>query len=126
MSIHSEAIEIRQRYDAYRKQLFPAFGSPWSKDDDETLVALIMAGRSRAEAAKIMGRTIYSVITRCQLLDLKVSRDHSIGTGYRPEYHVTPCDDRRLATQRDKRFVKALALAIKRGDHLPAGKSNGG
>lgn len=92
---------------------------PWSEEDKEALRGYVR-WMTRAEIGRALGRTPLSVQGQCKKLGLRLIRDD---LGMRRHYEKPHVEGRKAAEENDTRFVRALALAIYRGEHLP-GASN--
>lgn len=103
------------------RPLSERYCQPWSLDEDGALREMV-GYLSRADIGKRLGRTPLAVQGRCKHLGLRLIRDD---LGQRRFYTPTVVENRAKAEENDMRFVRALAAAIYRGDHLP-GASNVG
>lgn len=99
-------------------KLSPAYGDAWDDEQDERLRVCAMSGLSRKETADLMGRTFMAIKGRSQALGLRFTRDNYGGLA-RPYDIALPNELRHKLEDSNKRMVRALALAISRGDHLP-------
>lgn len=99
-------------------KLAPNYGEGWDDEQDERLRVLALNGYSRKEAAGIMGRTFMSIKGRSQTLGLRFTRDNYGGL-IRPYDIALPAEDRKRLEDSSARLVKAVAMSIYRGDHLP-------
>lgn len=99
-----------------------SYGEAWDDEKDRQLTKYAFEGYSRAEIAKITGRTPDAIKKRGQRLNLRFTRD-TYGGSYRPQTDRTLFEGRKEQEERDRTFIRALAVAIYRGDHLP-GASN--
>lgn len=104
--------------------LAPFCNKPWLEDDDIALKEYAEQGRSRKEIAVLTGRTVTAVKGRCQALGIHLRRDTYGGFAPRP-YERMQVDYRSSQEARDRRFIRAIASSMKRGEHLP-GASNVG
>ena len=103
-------------------KLSPAYGDAWNDEQDERLRVLALSGLSRKEAAELMGRTFMAIKGRSQALGLRFTRD-TYGGFIRPYDIALPAENRARLEDSDRRMIRAVALAISRGEHLP-GASN--
>jgi hypothetical protein len=91
-----------------------ACNQPWDDEQDEALRDLAKH-YSRKEIAQRMHRTPMGVQSRCKALGIRLIRDEP---SIRRQYDRCHVERRALQEEDDRRFVRALALAIYRGDHL--------
>ncbi len=101
-------------------KLAPKYGEQWDAEQDERLRAMALSGVSRREAAELLGRTYMAIRGRSQALGLRFIRD-SYGGLVRPYDVVTPSAYRDRLEDSNRRMLRALALAIHNGQHLPKG-----
>lgn len=94
----------------------PACHKPWDEDHDTVLIDLSRY-YSRKEIAERMGRTPMGIQARCQKLGIRLIRDDM---SRKREYEPCAYEKRAQQEENDRRFVRALALAIYRGEHLPS------
>lgn len=94
------------------KDRTPAF-TGWTPELDKKLSDLIALGHSYDVAASQLGLTRSQAIGRANRIGLK--------SGYQRD-KLSPIDETWDQRKRDKIFVKELARAFLRGDHLPAGQ----
>ena len=99
-------------------KLAPHYGDGWNDEQDERLRVMALTGYSRKEAASLMGRSPMSIKGRSQALGLRFTRD-SYGGLIRPYDIALPFEDRKRLEDSSARLVKAVALSIHRGEHLP-------
>lgn len=90
-------------------------GRPWTQANDLTLARHYYAGMPLADIAMLIGRTRSAVECRLDILRQNGDLCRNQGDGEaQPEYaHV----QRQRAA--DAKFLRALARAFRRGDHLP-------
>lgn len=100
------------------QKLAPNFGEGWNAEQDERLRVLALSGVSRKEAAHIMGRTFMAIKGRSQALGLRFTRD-TYGGFVRPYDIALPQENRNRLEDSSARLVRAVAMAIYRGEHLP-------
>jgi len=99
-------------------KLSPNYGDAWDDEKDDLLRDYAARGYSRKEAAEAMGRTFLAIKGRSQALGLRFTRD-SDGGLVRPYDIALPQENRNRLEDSSARLVKALAVAIYRGEHLP-------
>lgn len=96
--------------------------SPWTDEQDQLLKSLASSGMTRKQIAPVLDRTPMGIQGRCQTLGIKIRLDTYGGDS--PRHYDLPYVGKRDEQEaRDRRFIRALAEAIYRGDHLP-GASN--
>lgn len=93
-----------------------AMGLPWGEESIAELRQLAEEGLSRREAGIRIGRTTESVRKAGNEFGVRFRRDTYGGTCGPEQMHH---DKRAEMVENDRRMIRALALAIYRGDHLP-------
>lgn len=101
----------------YVRTEFPAMGEPWTQERDDELRKLARHGYSRREIGLRVGRTTDAIRKRGDDLGLRFVRDQ-YGSG-RVDNEPLKFEARADQVERDRAFIRALAQAIYRGDHLP-------
>lgn len=91
-------------------------GRLWTASEDADLVQMFMAGATKPAIAKTLGRTPKAIDSRLSVLKQDGGLTRA-GEAERPGYDKAYLRSMREA---DARFVRAMALAFQRGDHLPA------
>lgn len=99
-------------------KLAPNYGDGWDDFQDERLRNCAAGGLSRKEAAVLLGRTVLAIKGRAQALGLRFTRD-TYGGLIRPYDIALPAENRNRLEDSSDRLVKAVALSIYRGEHLP-------
>lgn len=103
-------------------KLAPNYGEGWDDEQDSILRDYAARGFSRKEAGDLMGRTFMAIKGRSQALGLRFTRD-TYGGFIRPYDIALPQENRNRLEDSSARLVRAVAMAIYRGEHLP-GASN--
>lgn len=98
-------------------------GLPWDDAQDAELTQLASEGLSRKEIALKMGRTPTSIQSRCRVLGVHIRRDVFGGALSIRQYERCGYEKRADQEARDRRFIRALAVAIYNGEHLPRNAS---
>jgi hypothetical protein len=107
---------IVTRQEAHAANPVFAYGEPWTEDTMSEVRALALQGLSRREVGLRIGRTADSVGKMGTALGIRFARD--VYGGQRgPEQPFA--EKRAEMVERDRRMIRALALAIYNGDHLP-------
>jgi len=123
MTLQTELVRA-ERLKMHRINEDFSYGEPWDDERDQQLLGLVRSGHTRAEIAAITGRTKEAIKARGQLLNLRFTRDTFGGT-HKTTYDRPTYEGRKEQESRDRSFIRALAVAMYRGDHLP-GASNVG
>lgn len=97
----------------------PACNVIWTESDDFALSEYAAQGRSRKEIAELLGRTVMGIQGRCQKMGIHLRRDAYGGAMAPRDYERSHNETRAHQEARDRRFVRALALSLSRGEHLP-------
>lgn len=111
-----------QRLIFYRGEESFSHGEPWTEEKDRELTEFARMSYSRAQISKMTGRSIDAITTRATLLGVRFTRD-TYGGSHKASYDRPTYEKRKEQEERDRGFIRALAAAIYRGDHLP-GASN--
>ena len=113
-----------QRLMFYRSGDSSSHGEPWTDQKDRELTEFARMSYSRAQISKMTGRSIDAITTRATLLGVRFTRD-TYGGSHKASYDRPAYEKRKEQERRDRDFIRALAVAMYRGDHLP-GASNVG